>query len=85
MMKFLIGVGCGIGVGLLMAPQKGSETREQLARISSDPIGVAREKVGDLRQKISDAGARAGRQAAEAAVDKVIPESLATGTKPSRV
>jgi len=82
MMKFLIGVGCGIGVGLLIAPQKGSETREQLAQIGSDPMGAVREQVGKLRQKVSDAGARAGREAAEAAVDKVIPESLSTGTDP---
>jgi gas vesicle protein len=81
MLKFLIGVGCGIGMGVLFAPQKGSETREQLARVGSDPIGTARNKMGDVRQKVSDAGARIGRQVAEAAADKVIPENLATGTE----
>jgi hypothetical protein len=69
-------------LGLLIAPQKGSDTRERLGRIASDPIGTAREQVGELRQKVSDAGARVGRQAAEASADKVIPESLATGTEP---
>jgi len=27
MLKFLIGIGCGVGLGLLIAPARGEETR----------------------------------------------------------
>lgn len=82
MLKFLAGVGCGIGVGLLIAPKPGAETRAQLTRLATQPRDVAREKVADVRQKISEFGANVGRQAAEKVMDRVTPDALNTGTNP---
>jgi gas vesicle protein len=78
MMKFMTGLLCGIGVGLLAAPAEGRKTRQQLMRAVQDPNAVAREKMQDVRDKVGDMGAKVGRQAAQQAIDKVTPESLNT-------
>jgi gas vesicle protein len=80
MLKFLAGVGCGIAVGVLIAPKPGAETRAQLRRLATEPGEVAREKVAEARQKVSDMGANLGRQAAQKVMDSILPENLATGT-----
>ena len=82
MWKFFVGIGCGMAVGLLIAPRPGEETRAQLKRLATEPQQVAREKVAEARQKVADMGADLGRKMAEKAVDNV-PESLATGTNQS--
>lgn len=76
MVKFMTGLLCGVGVGLLVAPGRGEETRQRLMRAVQDPSAVAREKLQDVREKAGEMGANLGRQAAQQAVDKVIPESL---------
>ncbi len=76
MLKFVIGLGCGIGLGLLIAPASGEETREQLLELASRPGDVARQKVRQVREDIAQMGASLGRQVAEKAVDKVIPDTL---------
>jgi len=63
MMKFLIGMGCGMAIGLVIAPQEGSETRRQLARLAKEPAEVARERVAEVRRKAGDMGAAFGRHA----------------------
>jgi len=71
MLKFLVGLGCGIGLGLLVAPAAGSETREQLLdtleergvplRDSVEQVRqIGREKLSDLRDKASDLGLPVG-------------------------
>ena len=54
MRNFLTGLGLGFGVGMLIAPQSGEETRDQLrARIGA--IGSRAEEVGDeLRERVGD-------------------------------
>ena len=71
MLKFLVGLGCGIGLGLLVAPAAGSETREQLLdnleerglplRDSVEQVKqIGRERLSDLRDKASDLGLPVG-------------------------
>jgi gas vesicle protein len=76
MLKFLIGIGCGVGLGLLIAPAPGEETRRQLMELATHPREVARRKVQEVREDIAQMGADLGRQVAEKAMDKVIPEGL---------
>ena len=76
MLKFLTGIGAGVGLGLMIAPAAGRETRRQLMDIAKDPTGAVRDQVQQVRQKAGDIGANLGRQAAQQAVDKVIPDNL---------
>jgi gas vesicle protein len=76
MLRFLIGIGCGVGLGLLIAPAAGEKTREQLLEIAKNPREAAQRKVQDVREEIAQMGADLGRQVAERAVDNVIPEGL---------
>ncbi len=76
MLKFVIGILCGVAAGLLLAPAAGSETREELMQRIKDPAGLARDKVAEVREKVGEMGANLGREAAQKAVDKVIPENL---------
>ena len=76
MLKFLAGIGAGVGLGLMIAPAAGRETRRQLMDIAKDPTGAVRDQVQQVRQKAGDIGANLGRQAAQQAVDKVIPDKL---------
>ena len=76
MLKFLIGIGCGSALGLLIAPAAGEKTRKQLLQIARNPREAARRKVHDVREEIAQMGADLGRQVAEKAVDNVIPEGL---------
>jgi len=76
MLKFLIGIGCGVGAGLLIAPAPGEEIRRQLLELAKNPREAARRKVQEVREDIAQMGADLGRQVAETAVDKVIPEGL---------
>ena len=73
MLRFLIGIGCGVGLGLLIAPASGEETREQLLQ---KPREAAQRKVQEVREDIAQMGADLGRKVAEKAVDNVIPEGL---------
>lgn len=76
MFKFLLGIACGIGLGLLFAPAPGEETRARLADAARRPGELARDKVQEVREDIAQMGADLGRQVAEKAVDKVTPEKL---------
>jgi gas vesicle protein len=83
MWKFLLGIGCGMGVGLLIAPRPGEEIRAQLKRLATEPEKLIQEKVAEAREKVGEMGAQLGRQMAEKAVNSVLPEKLATGTDQS--
>lgn len=72
-MKFILGLGTGIVLGLLCAPASGEQTRQQLldrARELSDlPERKAAEMAENAKDKAGELGAKLGRQAAEAAVE----------------
>jgi len=74
MLKFIAGLACGAGVGLLIAPASGESTRRRLVQAARDPEQVAREAVSNIRDKAGDMGADLGRQAAQKAVDQMLPE-----------
>lgn len=76
MLKFIAGLACGAGVGLLVAPASGDRTRRRLLQAARDPQQIARETVTNIREKAGDMGADLGRQAAQKAVDQVMPEKL---------
>jgi len=76
MLKFIAGLACGAGVGLLIAPASGESTRRRLVQAARDPEQVAREAVSNIRDKAGDMGADLGRQAAQKAVDQMLPEKL---------
>jgi len=76
MLKFIAGVLAGVGLGMLIAPAAGSETRQQLVEAAKNPEQAARRKVRQARGQVGEMGARIGRKVAESAADKVIPEGL---------
>jgi len=60
----------------LIAPASGENTRRRLLQVARDPEQMAREAVTNIREKAGDMGADLGRQAAQKAVDQVMPEKL---------
>jgi gas vesicle protein len=76
MLNFIAGLVCGAGVGLLIAPASGEHTRSRLAQAVRHPEQLARETVTNIRDKAGDMGADLGRQAAQKAVDQMVPEKL---------
>jgi gas vesicle protein len=78
MLKLMAGILCGAAVGVLIAPAPGSRTRQRLMQAARDPEQLGREAVANLRDKAGDMGANAGRQAAQKAVDRVVPERLSS-------
>lgn len=68
-MKLLLGFAVGIALGLVYAPASGEETRHKLFGAVKDWIERPEQKVHDVA---GDLGSKWGREAAEAAVDKVL-------------
>ncbi len=60
---FLAGALIGVGVGLLLAPKSGKETRRQLADLAKKAQQKAEEMAGRLRRGEAD-GPRAGESSA---------------------
>jgi gas vesicle protein len=79
-MKFLFGLAIGVALGLLYAPAPGEETRRRLAEKARElpelPQQKAREIAASVKAKAGDLGAKLGRQAAEAAVEKATPNAV---------
>lgn len=77
-MRFVLGLGVGYLLGLLIAPAPGEETRSQLAdkarELSEIPAQKAAEAAQEAKQRAGEIGAHVGRQAAEAAVQAATDE-----------
>ena len=59
--KFIMLISVGIGIGILIAPRKGSETRERLCDRFDDLsesfdqiVDTAREKINTVAEKVKD-------------------------------
>ena len=65
-MAFIIGAAAGVAAGLLMAPQKGSQTRDKLVGALKD-IDLSLDKLGinDLKDKITSKAREYSNQAKE--------------------
>ena len=56
---FLVGVGIGSVLGILLAPKSGEETREYLSQKAEEGSGYARKKARELRERAEDLVERA--------------------------
>jgi gas vesicle protein len=52
---FLIGLGAGAGVGLLLAPRSGEKTRSLIRRKAVDGVSYLRERSAEVRDTAGDA------------------------------
>ena len=84
-MKFLVGFGLGVALGIIFAPASGEQTRRKLrdkaADIANLPQKKAAQAAESAKSKASELGARVGQQAAEAAVQSVKEELLGDRNK----
>ena len=68
MKTFFFGLGAGLGLGVLLAPRRGSETREQLRRAGEKLVDAARrqaDNLGNVARNLPEQIQKAGQQAAE--------------------
>ena len=54
LLAFLAGTVIGVGLGVLIAPKPGRETRQQLAEIANKGKDRATEAAGKLRHKVEE-------------------------------
>jgi gas vesicle protein len=78
--KFLIGLGLGIVAGMLLAPDKGSETRKKIAQKGSDLKNKFNDFIDTLHEKFGEMKDEAEEMASDLKGDA---RSFAGETKPS--
>jgi gas vesicle protein len=73
--RFLAGFAVGIGLGIIFAPARGSQTRAQLREKAEEVADLPRKKAAQManigKEKAGELGARIGRQSAEAAAEAI--------------
>jgi gas vesicle protein len=52
--KFLTGVLAGVAIGLLVAPDKGSKTRQKITDALNDLLGEAKDRVNSSAEQFRD-------------------------------
>jgi len=66
LVSLLAGIGVGVIIGgmaaLLLAPQSGQQTREQLRGSADDALGKLRDSMDDLRVKVEELAGNAREQ-----------------------
>ena len=84
-MKFLVGFGIGVALGVIFAPASGEQTRRTLRDKATDlahlPEKKAAQAAESAKSKAGELGARVGQQEAEAAVQSVKDELLGERNK----
>lgn len=58
-LALLAGVAAGVVLGLLIAPEKGEETRQKVKKTAEDCIDKVKEKIDDLKANIKPEGEEA--------------------------
>lgn len=53
----LAGAAVGLTVGILLAPEKGEETRKKIKKTAEDCVDKVKEKMSDLRDSAEEAAA----------------------------
>lgn len=53
----LTGVAAGVTLGILLAPEKGEETRKKIKKTAEDCVDKVKEKISDLRGSTEEAAA----------------------------
>ncbi len=82
--QFLLGFGIGMGLGVMLAPARGEETRHSVAQKARELIEMPQRKIQEklnqaaesAKETAGDVGEKVGRQAAEAAVEAVRKDVL---------
>ena len=82
--QFLLGFGIGMGLGVMLAPARGEETRHSVAQKAREMIEMPQRKIREkvnqaaesAKETAGDVGEKVGRQAAEAAVEAVRKDVL---------
>jgi gas vesicle protein len=70
MKSFFLGLTVGAGLGLLLAPAQGSETRRQIAEKASELKKMPRRKLEEEVRSVRHEAGEIGRKAAEEAFDE---------------
>ena len=77
MLRFIFGLGIGVGLGMIFAPASGEETRnmiaENLGEIATAPRQKLDEALGNVQEQAGEIGKRFGENLAESAVGAVRP------------
>ncbi len=84
MLKFLGGLAAGFGIGLLIAPAAGEETRRELLDKARDIVRYPEKKANELLDAVPDKAAQVAADAArQAAVEAVAKVREKTGLPPT--
>jgi len=80
--NFIFGLGVGLGVGILLAPRSGEETRQMLKEKADEGTDYLKKQSADIRENATDLLDK-GRQALDRQRDQVA-EAMAAGRQAYR-